>query len=99
MLYLVRSQAERANYPPVNKINYKTCILKDGEILARKIKLKDNRIETFIIKEETNPCRCGCNCFHSEDDGEKIYGVCNSCNKDVYIFKERQEFEEWKYLK
>ena len=34
-----------------------------------------------------NPCGCGSNCYHFEYDridGE-IYGVCNCCNKNVYI--------------
>lgn len=34
-----------------------------------------------------NPCGCGSNCYHYEYDGEKIYGVCNGCQTDVYEVK------------
>lgn len=32
-------------------------------------------------------CNCGCNVYHYEYDGKKIYGVCNACGEDVYILK------------
>lgn len=51
----------------------------------RKTKLKNGEIETFFVKGEMNPCGCGSNCFHKEDDGYKTYGVCNSCGKDIYL--------------
>lgn len=43
---------------------------------------------------EANPCGCGSRCFHYEhhlDSGE-IYGVCNSCGKDIYTVE--KEFRE-----
>lgn len=37
-----------------------------------------------------NPCDCGSNCYHLEYDkvNNKIYGVCNCCNTDIYVVKE-----------
>lgn len=38
---------------------------------------------------ELNPCGCGSNCYHFEYDitSNKIYGVCNCCNTDIYEVK------------
>ena len=65
--------------------------------MKRKIKLLDGEIESFWIKSERNPCGCGSNVFHIVDDGLHIIGVCNSCSLDIYEYKEREEFNEWKY--
>ena len=37
--------------------------------------------------EYGNPCGCGSNCYHFEYDRitEEIYGICNCCNKKIYI--------------
>lgn len=48
-----------------------------------------------------NPCGCGSNLFRYEYDGENVYGVCNSCDTDIYALKEeyKQEYLErgiWK---
>jgi len=61
----------------------------------RKTKLKNGTVECFFIKGETNPCGCGSNCFHQEDDGVKTYGVCNACQQDIYEYKERDISDEW----
>lgn len=65
----------------------------------RKVKLKDGQIQSFYIKGEKNPCNCGCNYFHKQNDNTTTYGVCNSCGKDIYIYKEKEEFAEWIYKK
>ena len=41
-------------------------------------------VESFWIKGVKNPCGCGSNVYHYELDGEKVIGVCNSCNTDIY---------------
>ena len=42
---------------------------------------------TFFISGQRNPCGCGSNCYHEEYDGEKVIGVCNACNQDIYEMK------------
>ena len=44
----------------------------------------------------SNACGCGSNCFHLEYDRnvDKIYGVCNCCNKNIYVINE--EYKETK---
>lgn len=44
----------------------------------------------YYTGEGKNPCGCGSNCFHYEYDKvlNKIYGVCNCCNTDIYEVKE-----------
>jgi hypothetical protein len=66
--------------------------------MKRKTKLKDGEIQSFYIKGEKNPCGCGSNCFHKQDDGEKIYGVCNACKQDIYEYLERDTSGEWDYI-
>ena len=52
----------------------------------------DNRsgVWCYFIKGEMNPCGCGSNCYHYEQDVNtgKIYGVCNACEEDIYEVKE-----------
>ena len=65
----------------------------------RKVKLKDGEIESFWYKGEMNPCHCGSNLFHEEYDGNNLYGVCNACNRDLYIFRFDEEYinnSKWK---
>ncbi len=40
--------------------------------------------------DKNNPCGCGSNCYHYEYDriDNKVYGVCNSCDMDIYEMKE-----------
>ncbi|EKS4345050.1 hypothetical protein QB607_003053 [Clostridium botulinum] len=64
--------------------------------MSRKIKLLNGEIHTFMVKGQMNPCGCGSNCFHAEDDGKHTLGVCNACGKDIYEYNEREEFIEWK---
>ncbi len=56
----------------------------------RKIQYYDSgkQYHTYMVKEERNPCGCGSNCYHLEYDGEKIYGVCNACDTDIYEIKD-----------
>lgn len=56
----------------------------------RKIQYYDSRKQyhTYMVEGERNPCGCGSNCYHLEYDGEKIYGVCNGCNTDIYEIKD-----------
>jgi len=42
---------------------------------------------TYMTRKDINPCGCGSNCYHLEYDGEKIYGVCNACDTDIYKIK------------
>lgn len=52
----------------------------------RTIRLRnDDRIYEFFIRGEH--CLCGANVMHYEYDGEKMYGVCNACQDDVFIVK------------
>ena len=46
------------------------------------------RVWQYYNKFE-NPCECGSNCYHFEydRDDDKIYGVCNCCNKDIYVMR------------
>lgn len=46
----------------------------------------------------SNPCGCGSNCFHYEYDkvDNTIYGVCNACNKDIYVVREEYKEEKLK---
>ena len=48
----------------------------------------------YFVPKENNPCGCGSNCYHYEYDriDNRIYGVCNACNKDIYEMK--QEYIE-----
>ena len=41
----------------------------------------------YFTGKTKNPCGCGSNCFHYEDDGTDIYGVCNACGEDIYQVK------------
>ena len=41
----------------------------------------------YFSEEIKNPCGCGSNCFHYEDNGTDIYGVCNACGEDIYRVK------------
>ena len=65
--------------------------------MKRTIKLLDGEIESFIIKGQRNPCGCGSNLFHLQNDDENTYGVCNGCKVDIYKYNEKREFEEWRY--
>jgi hypothetical protein len=65
--------------------------------MNRQIKLLDGEVHTFFISGERNPCNCGSNCFHKENDKTKTYGVCNACGADIYEYKEKEVFEEWKW--
>ena len=47
-------------------------------------KNESEHVYTFYISHKRNPCGCGSNCYHYELDGKKIFGVCNSCGKDIY---------------
>jgi hypothetical protein len=67
--------------------------------MERKIKLSKGEIESFFIKGQRNPCNCGSNCFHKENDELITLGVCNACGEDIYEYEEREEFDEWKYKK
>lgn len=61
----------------------------------RKKKLKNGVVEGFFRKGVRNPCGCGSNCFHKEDDGVTTYGVCNACKQDIYEYEERDISGEW----
>lgn len=65
--------------------------------MKRKIKLLNGEIQSFWVKGEMNPCGCGSNLYHLENDEKDTYGVCNCCDKDIYIYNEKVEFKEWKY--
>ena len=45
-----------------------------------------------------NPCGCGSNCYHYEYDNidDEIYGVCNVCEKDIYVVKKEYKEEKLK---
>lgn len=82
----------------LDEINYELKLKLEGEkYMKRKIKLSDGEIQSFMVKGKKNPCGCGSNCFHKEDDGVNILGVCNACNEDIYQYDEREEFKEWRY--
>ena len=53
----------------------------------RKIKrhIEDGEPWTYFISGVR--CDCGANCYHYEYDGNTIYGVCNACERDIYIVK------------
>ena len=58
---------------------------------------------TYFVPGERNPCGCGSNCYHHKYDRRdgKIYGVCNACDKDIYIIdkkykNQRLEIGVWK---
>lgn len=69
----------------------------EGIAKVRQVKLKDGRVESFYVTGQMNPCGCGSNLFHKENDGKHTYGVCNSCDKDIYTYEVRLEFDEWEY--
>lgn len=56
----------------------------------RKIQYYDSgkQYHTYMVGGDRNPCGCGSNCYHLEYDGEKIYGVCNACDTDIYEIKD-----------
>lgn len=75
--------------------------------MKRKIQYYDdikNGIWCYMVKGgEMNPCGCGSNCYHHEYDGIKLYGVCNSCQRDIYEYKEEYIEDElsrgiWRFL-
>lgn len=48
---------------------------------------KDGQIHSYMTKGQSNPCSCGSKCYHKETDAVGIiYGVCNACHRDVYVF-------------
>lgn len=66
--------------------------------MSRKIKLIDGEIQSFFIKKTLNPCGCGSNVYHQEFDGEKLFGVCNACKRDIYEFEYDEDYiknSEW----
>lgn len=62
---------------------------------TRTIKMLNGKVHCFFIKGEKNPCGCGSNCFHLEDNGKITYCVCNACKRDLYE-KERNMSGEWR---
>ncbi len=42
-------------------------------------------IHSYYVPHEKNPCGCGSNVYHYEYDGKDVYGVCNACERDIYI--------------
>lgn len=42
---------------------------------------------TYYDPEMKNPCNCGSNCYHYEYDGQRVIGVCNACERDIYEVK------------
>lgn len=44
----------------------------------------------YFNSEGNNHCGCGSNCYHFEYDktNNKIHGVCNCCQADIYEVKE-----------
>lgn len=65
--------------------------------MKRKIKLLNGEIQSYWMGGERNPCGCGSNVFHLENDEYNTYGVCNSCKLDIYLYDEQIEFDEWKW--
>ena len=60
-------------------------------MLNRKVQHHDNekqQIWCYMVEGQSNPCGCGSNVYHMEYDGEDVYGVCNSCGKDIYAIDE-----------
>ena len=66
----------------------------------------EDHVWTYYNPEGNNPCGCGSNCYHYEYDqrDDEIYGVCNGCDKDIYIIdkkykNQRLEIGVWKWAK
>ncbi len=58
--------------------------------MRRKIQYcEDNEtIHSYYVPHERNPCGCGSNLYHLQYDGKNIYGVCNACKEDLYIYND-----------
>ena len=74
--------------------------------LSQRYPNDEDKVWCYFVKDTPNPCGCGSNVFHKEYDvlKEKIYGVCNSCGKDVYEVEPEFKQEElckgvWKIMK
>ena len=58
--------------------------------MRRKIQYcEDNKtIHSYYVPHERNPCGCGSNLYHLQYDVKNIYGVCNACKEDLYIYND-----------
>ena len=65
----------------------------------RKVRYKNGEWQDFWFKEDRNPCNCGSNVFHEElSEDNKVFGVCNSCGRDIYKFNySLQEIKEMEW--
>lgn len=50
----------------------------------------------YFTGDRNNPCNCGSNCYHLEYNkiDNKIYGVCNACDTDIYEIRDEYIGEE-----
>lgn len=67
--------------------------------MARKIQYYENVKDgpwCYFISGKKNPCGCGSNCFHQEQDTEtgNVYGVCNVCKRDIYQLEGEEHIQE-----
>ena len=59
---------------------------------------KDNNDIQLYLGDMPNSCGCGSNCYHFEHDtiDNKTYAICNRCDKDLFIMKEKDVLEQLK---
>jgi hypothetical protein len=79
--------------------NFTAFLLSDGRVQIK----SRNRMKQYYLDDrdsihtyfthDRNPCGCGSNCYHKEydPDDEKVYGVCNACNMDIYEYEDTEE--------
>lgn len=61
-----------------------------SELRVMQYNKETNRLQNYISESRTTPCHCD-SMFHYEYDVfyNKMYGVCNICNQDIFVVKDK----------
>ena len=54
---------------------------------TRKIQYYEDVDKVWQYYQPKTVCNCGCNVYHFEYDGKKIYSVCNACGEIVGVVR------------
>ena len=84
--YIKQFDVDEFDDDEFDKLNY--CPLCGRNVSGRKKQYYNDVDKVWQYYQPKGTCSCGCNVYHYEYDGKKIYGVCNACGEDVYILKD-----------
>ena len=56
---------------------------------TRKIQYYEDVDKVWQYYQPKTVCVCGCNVYHFEYDGKKIYSVCNACGEIVGVVRNK----------